>query len=869
MKMCLRKTNRQPPKNPNNFHLKLATSLLDNTSNFSSINNSKKQDNYTKIHEVKSYNTKTNTNNTSKSNIFIQISQSKKNTNEYQIGNYLIKKVIGKGTFGKVNLATCIKNNEKVAIKIIDKSKILEKDDLIRLEREFNMLKSFNNLNIITIAEIFETHNSYYTVMEYCEGGELFNYIVSKQRLSNDESAFFYYQLINGLEYLHSLGIVHRDLKPENLLLTKEHILKIIDFGLSNYFSKFSQKLLVTPCGSPCYASPEMVSGKKYNGFKSDIWATGIILFAMLCGFLPFEDNDNNILFRKIINCKLDYPRFLSKEAIDLLQKILVVDPSERITINQIKEHSFYLKGKKIFKMSFNSENNISDDNILENDKENNIMLASYFNDDNDKFNEKFIFKEKRKKIQDKKNKKNRDESGLFNSTKNNNTHVLNKNINILKYKRKSNRSLNRINEQNILDLFLKSSKIFSKNNNINKFPSSKNNNNHIINNTNITSIIDYDSILKNTKKVLNYKSSNNLSSYKNKKGNSIINNSTNNNYQSIPHDLTSIKTDIFGYKHKDNKHKSIKTNYFDFIKNEKTNGCISFLKKHLCTENCLSDSSLKVKTIKSNKDIKKMKKKSLPINRKMKIDIGMITENINNMLTEPTTGKRTSNLKNNRKNPLSKITSLEKIKKRMNFMNKKNKSSFFNKKPNKLISNSIKSNSRKNEKFFYTIRNTVNNYNIITNNSLLIIPDVKLKENKIFFKKTNKNKNKEEINNDLISANNNKELTKTNESIFMQKKKIINRLSKKKTFSKCYNKCNSLVNGTFLGNITGFNIKNNIKKTGSKIFYRAKKENSNKRKNYSSSDLQKDKECHSLKKLIKIGKNLKRAFVKNNKNNY
>ena len=118
------------------------------------------------------------------------------------------------------------------------------------------MLAQFNHPNVILVAEIFESPDSFFSVMEYCEGGELFNFIVKKRRLSEDEAAFFYYQLINGLEYIHSLGIVHRDLKPENLLLTKDHLLKIIDFRLNNYFKKGQNELLITPCGSPCYASP-------------------------------------------------------------------------------------------------------------------------------------------------------------------------------------------------------------------------------------------------------------------------------------------------------------------------------------------------------------------------------------------------------------------------------------------------------------------------------------------------------------------------------------------------------------------------------------------------------------------------------------
>ena len=287
----------------------------------------------------------------------------KEEETEYTIGNYLIKRTLGQGTFGKVKLGIYLPNKEKVAVKILEKDRIIEKDDEIRVRREFDMLAKFNHPNVILVAEIFESSNSFYSVMEYCEGGELFNYIVRNQRLSEEEAAFFYYQLINGLEYIHSLGIVHRDLKPENLLLTNEHLLKIIDFGLSNYFTKDeNQKLLITPCGSPCYASPEMVAGKKYNGFKIDIWATGIILYAMLCGYLPFEDKNNDDLFKKILECKVKYPRYIGNKPKDLLKKILINEPDKRIGIPEIKEHPFFLKGKNIFEQELSLCHNSSAD---------------------------------------------------------------------------------------------------------------------------------------------------------------------------------------------------------------------------------------------------------------------------------------------------------------------------------------------------------------------------------------------------------------------------------------------------------------------------------------------------------------------------
>ena len=276
-----------------------------------------------------------------------------KSSYEFQIGNYLIQKTIGRGTFGKVKLGLYIPNKEVVAIKILEKRKLIEKDDEIRVKRDFEMLSKFTHPNVIMVTEIFESIDSFYSVMEYCSGGELFNYIVEKKRLSENEASFFYYQIISGLEYIHSLGIVHRDLKPENLLLTNEHLLKIIDFGLSNYFKEGQKDLLSTPCGSPCYASPEMVGGNKYNGFKIDIWSSGIILYAMLCGYLPFEDKDNDALFEKILECKLIFPKYITSIAKDLMEKILVTDPNKRINIPEIKKHPFYLKGKDLFEQEF------------------------------------------------------------------------------------------------------------------------------------------------------------------------------------------------------------------------------------------------------------------------------------------------------------------------------------------------------------------------------------------------------------------------------------------------------------------------------------------------------------------------------------
>ena len=270
----------------------------------------------------------------------------KENEDNESLKEYTIKGIIGNGAFSTVRFGINKKTKEKVAIKILDKSKIMNQKDYMKIVREINMLKSLNHPNVIKIHKACQNANYIYIITELCENGELFYYIVKKKRLSEEESAFFFYQLINGLEHIHKNNIIHRDLKPENLLLSSNNTLKIIDFGLSNYFRN---NLLATPCGSACYASPEMLSGQKYNGFMTDVWSTGVILYTMVCGQLPFEDKCDEIIFQKVLACKIAFRKYVGQLSKDLIKKILVKNPEKRITLEQIKKHEFYLKGKEIF----------------------------------------------------------------------------------------------------------------------------------------------------------------------------------------------------------------------------------------------------------------------------------------------------------------------------------------------------------------------------------------------------------------------------------------------------------------------------------------------------------------------------------------
>ena len=194
--------------------------------------------------------------------------------------------------------------------------------------------------HIIRLYEVIETASDIYVVMEYVKSGELFDYIVEKGRLVEDEARHFFQQIISGVEYCHRHMVVHRDLKPENLLLDSRANVKIADFGLSNVMR--DGHFLKTSCGSPNYAAPEVISGKLYAGPEVDVWSCGVILYALLCGSLPFDDENIPNLFKKIKGGIYTLPSHLSPGARDLIPRMLLVDPLKRITIPEIRQHPWF-----------------------------------------------------------------------------------------------------------------------------------------------------------------------------------------------------------------------------------------------------------------------------------------------------------------------------------------------------------------------------------------------------------------------------------------------------------------------------------------------------------------------------------------------
>ena len=259
------------------------------------------------------------------------------------IGNYLLSKTIGEGTFGKVKIGTHLLSGEKVAIKVLEKERIVDKGDIRRVTREIKILKHIRHPHVVNLLEVIEKPRHIYLVTEHVSGGELFEFIVAHGRLQETQACHIFRQVILAVDACHSLGVAHRDLKPENILVDEECNIKIIDFGLSNTFDS-ADALLRTACGSPCYAAPEMIAGKRYKGAAADIWSLGVCLFAMLCGYLPFEDPETSALYSKIMAGAYKCASFISFEAKELIGGMLTTDPAHRFTVTDIYKNVWFNK---------------------------------------------------------------------------------------------------------------------------------------------------------------------------------------------------------------------------------------------------------------------------------------------------------------------------------------------------------------------------------------------------------------------------------------------------------------------------------------------------------------------------------------------
>lgn len=260
---------------------------------------------------------------------------------EQRIGAYNIVKTLGEGSFGKVKLAVHRGTGQQVALKIIPRKKLISRDMQGRVEREIEYLQLLRHPHIIKLFTVIKTPTEIIMVLEYA-GGELFDYIVQHGKMKEDEARRFFQQMLCAVEYCHRHKIVHRDLKPENLLLDENLNVKVADFGLSNIMS--DGNFLKTSCGSPNYAAPEVIGGKLYAGPEVDVWSCGVILYVLLVGRLPFDDEHIPSLFAKIARGSYMVPTWMSPGAATLIKKMLVVNPVQRATIEEIRQDPWFLK---------------------------------------------------------------------------------------------------------------------------------------------------------------------------------------------------------------------------------------------------------------------------------------------------------------------------------------------------------------------------------------------------------------------------------------------------------------------------------------------------------------------------------------------
>ncbi|KAI9828308.1 MAG: hypothetical protein M1832_002736 [Thelocarpon impressellum] len=273
------------------------------------------------------------------------------------VGPWQLGATLGRGATARVRKARHVVTGQQAAIKIVSKaaaasvqrrtsmkSKGLVDDDAdglrqmpFGIEREVVIMKLIDHPHVIQLYDIWENRGELYLVLEYVRGGELFDYLVQHGHFDEWEAVRYLRQILAGLTHCHNFGICHRDLKPENILMDRDHNVKLADFGMAALQPR--DHLLNTSCGSPNYAAPEILEGRRYHGSDVDIWSCGIVLYAMLVGRTPFDDVDVPSILRNIKAGRFDMPDFLSDEARDLLWNMLQLDSRRRIGMDQIWAH--------------------------------------------------------------------------------------------------------------------------------------------------------------------------------------------------------------------------------------------------------------------------------------------------------------------------------------------------------------------------------------------------------------------------------------------------------------------------------------------------------------------------------------------------
>ncbi|KAI9400000.1 hypothetical protein POPTR_002G177900v4 [Populus trichocarpa] len=292
-----------------------------------------------------------------------------------RVGKYELGKTIGEGSFAKVKVAKNVQTGDVVAIKILDRDQVLRHKMVEQLKREISTMKLIKHPNVIKIFEVMASKTKIYIVIEFVDGGELFDKIAKHGRLKEDEARRYFQQLIKAVDYCHSRGVFHRDLKPENLLLDSRGVLKVSDFGLSALSQQLrGDGLLHTACGTPNYVAPEVLRDQGYDGTASDVWSCGVILYVLMAGFLPFSESSLVVLYRKICRADFTFPSWFSSGAKKLIKRILDPKPLTRITVSEILEDEWFKKGYKPPQFEQEEDVNIDDVDAVFNDSKEHLV---------------------------------------------------------------------------------------------------------------------------------------------------------------------------------------------------------------------------------------------------------------------------------------------------------------------------------------------------------------------------------------------------------------------------------------------------------------------------------------------------------------